>query len=375
MRLQFPQLATSLKQGLAPVFLICGDEPFQLGEAASLIRQAARAGGFEEREVLEVDGHFDWGRLMAVARSLSLFSSRKLIELRLASGKIGREGGEAVRDYCARPLAAESAIENYRAFASEMQATTTTGDETVYGILQLAESYGVSGDAAERAAKNAIGAAAAFNVDEAAAIKMTAALEQGQTTLLQRYMPALRQIEDPAQKAAYAQAELAKAFGVAVAEGDSFQGAMAKLNNAVGDVKEGIGAVIADALQPLATAATGWAQSFTQMSDSTKTVIAYTGMATAGLAGFVATAGGVVAAAGQMTIWYGALQKSATGAKVAQLALNSATMAGTLEISRPGSGWPRWSGPRPRPGQRSLGRRRRRSAGSACRAPRVRPRR
>ena len=106
MRLQFPQLATSLKQGLAPVFLICGDEPFQLGEAANLIRQAARAGGFEEREVLEVDGHFDWGRLMAVARSLSLFSSRKLIELRLASGKIGREGGEAVRDYCARPLAA-----------------------------------------------------------------------------------------------------------------------------------------------------------------------------------------------------------------------------------------------------------------------------
>jgi DNA polymerase-3 subunit delta len=106
MRLQFPQLATSLKQGLAPVFLICGDEPFQLGEAASLIRQAARAGGFEEREVLEVDGHFDWGRLMVVARSLSLFSSRKLIELRLASGKIGREGGEAVRDYCARPLAA-----------------------------------------------------------------------------------------------------------------------------------------------------------------------------------------------------------------------------------------------------------------------------
>ncbi len=103
MRIQFPWLASHLKQGLPPVVMICGDEPFQLGEAASLVRQTARAFGFDEREVLEVDGHFDWGLLTVAAQSLSLFSSLKLIELRLASGKIGREGGEAVRHYCAQP--------------------------------------------------------------------------------------------------------------------------------------------------------------------------------------------------------------------------------------------------------------------------------
>ena len=103
MRIPFPQLATHLKQGLPPVVMLCGDEPYQLGEAASQVRQAARALGFAEREILEVDGHFDWSLLAAAARSLSLFSSLKLIELRLASGKIGREGGEAVRRYCAQP--------------------------------------------------------------------------------------------------------------------------------------------------------------------------------------------------------------------------------------------------------------------------------
>lgn len=103
MRIPYPQLPSYLKQGLPPVVMICGDEPFQFGEAASLVRQRARETGYEEREVLEIDGHFDWGLLTVAAQSLSLFSSRKLIEMRLPSGKIGREGSEAVRLYCAQP--------------------------------------------------------------------------------------------------------------------------------------------------------------------------------------------------------------------------------------------------------------------------------
>lgn len=104
MRIPFPQLATNLaSSGVAPVVMICGDEPYQMGEAATLVRQAARERGYTEREVLEVEGQFDWGQLAAAALSRSLFAGQKLIELRLASGKIGRDGGEAVRAYCARP--------------------------------------------------------------------------------------------------------------------------------------------------------------------------------------------------------------------------------------------------------------------------------
>lgn len=103
MRIQLQQLASSLKRALAPVYLICGDEPLQLGDAAKALRDAARNQGFEERELLEVEAGFDWGRLAAAADALSLFSSRKLIELRLTAARIGRDGSEAVRNYCRKP--------------------------------------------------------------------------------------------------------------------------------------------------------------------------------------------------------------------------------------------------------------------------------
>ena len=102
MRIQFQQLAASLERALAPVYLLCGDEPLQLGDSTQMVRQAARTRGFEERELLEVDAGFDWGRLTAAAQAMSLFSSRKLIELRL-SARMGREGSDALRAYCDRP--------------------------------------------------------------------------------------------------------------------------------------------------------------------------------------------------------------------------------------------------------------------------------
>jgi len=103
MRIQHEQLVSSLKRSLAPVYLICGDEPLQLGDAAAAVRDAARAGGYVERELLENEPGFDWGRLAAAADALSLFASRKLIELRLGRARIGRDGSEAVGAYCRNP--------------------------------------------------------------------------------------------------------------------------------------------------------------------------------------------------------------------------------------------------------------------------------
>jgi DNA polymerase-3 subunit delta len=102
-RLRFNQLPAQVARALAPLYLVCGDEPYQLGEAARLVREGARAQGFDEREVLDADAGFDWGGLAAVADSLSLFSTRKLIDLRILTPKLGKEGGEAIRAYCARP--------------------------------------------------------------------------------------------------------------------------------------------------------------------------------------------------------------------------------------------------------------------------------
>lgn len=100
MRLKADQLSAALKKGLAPVYFIAGDEPLQLGEAADAIRAEAKKNGFTSREILTVDAHFEWGELNAAADSLSIFADKKIIDLRLPSGKPGAEGSKALQTYC-----------------------------------------------------------------------------------------------------------------------------------------------------------------------------------------------------------------------------------------------------------------------------------
>lgn len=101
MRLNTEQLDAALKQ-LAPVYFVTGDEPLQQGEAADAIRLAAKKAGYATREVFSVETGFEWGELALAADSMSLFADKKLIDLRLPSGKPGTEGAKALIDYCQR---------------------------------------------------------------------------------------------------------------------------------------------------------------------------------------------------------------------------------------------------------------------------------
>lgn len=87
---------------LKPVYLIAGEEHLLVIEAADALRRRARELGFGEREVHDVDNSFDWNELARSAASMSLFSARRLVELRLPSGKPGTEGSEAIEDWCER---------------------------------------------------------------------------------------------------------------------------------------------------------------------------------------------------------------------------------------------------------------------------------
>lgn len=96
-------LRTLAKGALAPVYLLGGEEPLQLQEAGDAIRAKARAEGYGEREVLDVEQHFDWDQLARSGASLSLFAQRRLIELRLPTGKADRDGSAAIVEWCKAP--------------------------------------------------------------------------------------------------------------------------------------------------------------------------------------------------------------------------------------------------------------------------------
>lgn len=103
MKLKPEQLAKHLQSPLAPVYILSGDEPLLVQEAADLIRAAARAQEYSERSVMFVEAAFDWNALTQAAANLSLFSERRLLELRMPSGKPGDAGSKALQAYAARP--------------------------------------------------------------------------------------------------------------------------------------------------------------------------------------------------------------------------------------------------------------------------------
>ncbi len=103
MQIKGEQLSVHLEQALQAVYVVYGDQPLLVLEAADAIRSAARRNGFDEREVLSVIPGFNWIALHHAAGNLSLFGGRKLIDLRIPAGKPGRDGSSAIQDYCAHP--------------------------------------------------------------------------------------------------------------------------------------------------------------------------------------------------------------------------------------------------------------------------------
>lgn len=320
----------------------------QLAEANELLSQGAISQETYNRAVAQMDSE-KWKEMGTSIRHAGAAIAATAGAIGAGLGLIGKDllDTYAVQEGAERKLQGAmqanetftaAAFASYKEFASGLQDLTTTGDETTLGMLQVAESLGASGDAAERATRNAIGMQAALGVNAQAAMKMTVALEQGETSLLNRYLPALRSIEDPTARAAAAQAALARMFSVAEAEADTYAGRAQQLANAWGDVKEEFGAFLSDALLPVLDVGRDLVDWLAQLDAGTKEAVVYVGLATAGLGAFVAAGGSVVAVCGQMVIWYGALQTSAVGAKVAQLALNSAVGVGYVAAAAAAAG-------------------------------------
>jgi DNA polymerase-3 subunit delta len=111
MQLVATQLANHLAKGLRSLYTVHGDEPLLAQEAADAIRTAARAVGFSERSSHTVAGaHFDWSEVLAAGGSLSLFADRQIVEIRIPSGKPGKDGSVAIQQLAERAPGNDSTL-------------------------------------------------------------------------------------------------------------------------------------------------------------------------------------------------------------------------------------------------------------------------
>jgi DNA polymerase-3 subunit delta len=111
MQLGAGQLTQHLQRGLRPLYTLHGDEPLLVQEAADAIRAAARAQGYTERTVHTVAGaHFDWSAVLAAGGSLSLFADKQVVEVRIPSGKPGKDGGAALQQIAEQAAGNDSTL-------------------------------------------------------------------------------------------------------------------------------------------------------------------------------------------------------------------------------------------------------------------------
>lgn len=103
MRINPPELRGHLQRELLPIYIIGGDELLLVEECAQAIRDAAKKAGHDEREVMHVEPGFQWDNLNMAAGAMSLFASKRILEVRLPTGKPGDSGGKALVRYAENP--------------------------------------------------------------------------------------------------------------------------------------------------------------------------------------------------------------------------------------------------------------------------------
>jgi DNA polymerase-3 subunit delta len=100
MRISPDHLSRHLQKQLAPLYTVFGDELLLTTEAADLIRAGARQAAYIEREIFTIDHHFNWADLQQRSSNLSLFGERRVMDIRIPSGKPGNQGSAAIEEYC-----------------------------------------------------------------------------------------------------------------------------------------------------------------------------------------------------------------------------------------------------------------------------------
>ena len=149
MKLSADKLAAHLDKGLARAYLITGDDPLLVSEVSDAIRACARQKGFTDRELHVARPGFDWNQLAASHANLSLFAQRRIVEIRLPTGKPGRDGAAAITGYMADPpddnlfllvcpkLDRSAASSAWATARATVAPNSEVRDASTYGVLRL----------------------------------------------------------------------------------------------------------------------------------------------------------------------------------------------------------------------------------------------
>jgi len=101
MKIYPDKLESNLKQKILPAYIVSGDEPLLVQEASDLIRSQLKLAGYLERELMHVEGNFDWQQLSYSVNSMSLFAERKIVEMRMSGIRPGDAGAKALTEFAA----------------------------------------------------------------------------------------------------------------------------------------------------------------------------------------------------------------------------------------------------------------------------------
>lgn len=207
--------------------------------------------------------------------------------------------------------------EKLKAAAAAIQRLTVYGDEAVMPVMSLGLNMGVTADEIDKATRMAIGLSKAFGMDLNIAMRGTALALKGEFTLLNRYIPELRILQDETEKMAALQKRAAAGWAQAQAEARTFAGRVRQLKNEYGDLAEQLGG----ALLPLARDFVGWlrgaAPKIQRWLDQNKELIPTLAKVAAGLLAVAVVAGPI----GRLTSGVSLLVTSIGAAKVGVAAL------------------------------------------------------
>ena len=135
MKIKADQLPAQLGRSLAPIYLIAGAEPLIVQECRDQVIQTAQQQGFVERDLFHADGRYDWSQIDQASANLSLFSSRKIVDIRLPGGKPGREGGAFLVEKTEAPDPDEVLIVSCESWDASSRKSKWAGQLERAGVL------------------------------------------------------------------------------------------------------------------------------------------------------------------------------------------------------------------------------------------------